>query len=322
MVLENAIAGNQCLSCSMLSVPSSNFNDISLLQMTVVSMDQKPVNNRFSGAKAVDGLDNLDQLIAGTGSYQNTQTTTRPPDGALCVGAGYVIQAVNLALTVFDYSSNQLISPVALNQFFKRSPELIMSTGANGDFLSDPQCIFDHDTGRFFLNILYVTVDPITGYDGTYDRGTGTLIAVSQTADPLGGWHLYVQPTINDGSGGTPNVSPLCPCLGDQPYIAADAYSLTTSVNLFGSTGYAGPMVYVASKQALAAGATSVLTAAFLPEQLVVPGTDSLTTVPVGQSSSLWTTHTRLATVAYSILSRASIRIVTAPKADWLFTPL
>lgn len=232
------------------------------------------MNGTSSGFNAVDGVDHLDQRNAGTGVYNNTQFSTEPPDGALCVGAGFVVQAVNSALTVFDYSSNQLIAPVALNQFYKRSPSRDLVNAVYGDAVGDPQCVFDRDTQRFFVTVYYSAVNT-TSSDFDFSQGTGILIAVSQTTNPLGGWHLYIQPTTNDGSGGTPNVSPNCPCFPDQPYVAVNAYAVTTSINLFSQdNSYVGPMVYVASKQALAAGATPILTAAFRPTQFNVPGTD------------------------------------------------
>jgi len=73
------------------------------------------------GATGFSGVDHFDQRTADGGN----QFSLEPPDQALCVGNGYVVEGVNLAFNVYDTSGSKLAGPVAYNPFFTRS---------------DPQC--------------------------------------------------------------------------------------------------------------------------------------------------------------------------------------
>jgi len=57
-------------------------------------------------------LDHRDQRFAGTGAFVNSQFSDEPPDQGLCVGNGFVVEAVNLALAVYDKSGNLLSGPI------------------------------------------------------------------------------------------------------------------------------------------------------------------------------------------------------------------
>ena len=86
----------------------------------VVSPDRS-----FSG---FPGLTHFDQRFAGTGAYTNTQFSLEPPDQGLCVGHGFVMEAVNNALAVYNSSGKLLSGPTALSQFFQLQPEIIRSS--------------------------------------------------------------------------------------------------------------------------------------------------------------------------------------------------
>jgi hypothetical protein len=205
------------------------------------------------GASGFVGLSHRDQRLAGTGSYVDTQFSLEPPDQALCVGNGFVLESVNTALRVFDAAGDALTPPVALNQFFGLAPEVIRAASpVYGDFTSDPKCHFDADTGRFFLTLLQADVVPETG---DFTGRTHVLIAVSATGDPTGLWYTYSLDTTNDGTFGTPK-HPGCPCLGDQPLIGADANGFYISTNEFPffQAGFNGAQVYATSKAKLASG--------------------------------------------------------------------
>jgi hypothetical protein len=64
-----------------------------------------------------------------------------PPDQGLCVGNGYLLEAINLALAVYDKTGTQVAAPVSLDSFFETS-------GFFTDFLSDPRCYYDIPTQR------------------------------------------------------------------------------------------------------------------------------------------------------------------------------
>jgi hypothetical protein len=193
-----------------------------------------------------DGLTHRDQRLAGTGAYANTQFTTEPPDQALAVGGGFVVQAVNAALAIYDSTGRMLKGPTALNQFFHLRPEINRLTATFGDFTSDPRAYYDNELQRWFLTSLAIATDPKTG---AFTAPTRLLIAVSQSKDPTDEWNLYSLDTTNDGREG-------CPCFGDQPLIGADAHGFFISTNAFSlREGFAGVQIYALSKQLLAQGA-------------------------------------------------------------------
>jgi len=205
-------------------------------------------NPGFSG---FSGITNLDQASAGTGPYAGTQFDLEPPDQALAVGNGEVVEAVNDAIAVYDPSGNRLSGPTPMNQFFGLAPEVSTATPpVFGPFVSDPKAYFDTDTQRWFVTELILDVDPSTGnLTGT----TGVIIAVSTSPDATGTYNVFRLDTTDVT--GTPDHAG-CPCLGDQPLIGADAngfYITTNEFPLF-QAGFNGAQVYAMSKTALAAG--------------------------------------------------------------------
>ncbi len=202
------------------------------------------------------GLTHLDQWSAGTGIYTDSQFTTEPPDQALAVGNGFVLEAVNAALAVYDQGGRLLAGPTAFNQFFGLAPE-ISATGEFGDFVTDPECYFDQQTQRWFITIAQVDVDPITGNFGPRAH---ILIAVSKSNDPRGAFNLFRIDATDDGSQDTQFHSG-CPCFADQPHVGADTNGFYISTNEFniaflngGSLFFNGAQIYAMSKTQLAAG--------------------------------------------------------------------
>ncbi|MBO0790707.1 MAG: hypothetical protein J2P36_07130 [Ktedonobacteraceae bacterium] len=213
-------------------------------------------NPGFSGFQ---GLSHADQRNAGTGQYANTQFSLEPPDQGLCVSGKFVLDSVNTALAVRSPSGTLLSGPTAINQFFGLKPEVIRSTPpVFGDFTSDPKCFFDPDSQRWFLTVLQADVDPASG---DFTGPTHVLIAVSQSADPTGGWGFFAINTTNDGTNGTPK-RPNCPCLGDQPLIGADANGFYVTTNEFPqfTNGFNGALLYAISKKALVRAAQGNVT--------------------------------------------------------------
>ena len=212
--------------------------------------DPRPnqVAGRNAGARGFNALSHLDQRLAGTGVYAGTQFSLEPPDQALCVGNGFVVEAVNNAMAVYDTRGNTLGGPTAMSQFFALTPEIIRATGVTGEFISDPKCLYDAQTNRFFMTELMEDT-------GTTGSGrTFQLIAVTTSGDPTGTWRMYRFDTTDDGLNGTPSNAG-CPCFGDQPLIGADANGFYISTNEFGA-GFNGAQIYAMSKWALASGGT------------------------------------------------------------------
>ena len=177
-----------------------------------------------------NGISHFDQRFAGSGRFANSQGSLEPPDQGLAAGNGFVLEAVNDALAVFDQHGTRLVGPTPLNQFFNLAPEIIRSTPPIfGDFVSDPKAYFDRQTQRWFVTALQLDVDPVTG---NFGKRSHTLIAVSQTSDPTQAFNLFTIDTTNDGANGTPSHA-ICPCIGDQPLMGADANGFYIATNEF-----------------------------------------------------------------------------------------
>ena len=207
------------------------------------------------GFTGFNGLTHRDQRNAGTGRFLNTQFSLEPPDQALCVGNGFVVESVNTALAVYSATGTRLSGPTPLNQFFGLNPEVIRSTPrVFGEFTSDPKCYFDAETGRFFLTLLEIDTNPA---NGAFRGHSDVLIATSTSGDPTAAWRTFRLNVTGDGNpppGGRP-----CPCFGDQPLIGADHFGFYVSTNafrIFSPQFFRGPQLYAMSKWALAAGTT------------------------------------------------------------------
>jgi hypothetical protein len=197
------------------------------------------------------------------------QFSVEPPDQGLCVGNGYVIEAINTSFAVYNTAGHK-VSPAAtsgtsqfqsLNQLFTGDHAIVRPAGSGprGAFISDPKCYYDAASQRFFFTILTIATDPATGAFATGAAAhTDIRVAVSDsnvpTANPAD-WTVTTIDTTNNGANGTPS-HPGCPCLGDQPLLGADAngiYLTTNEFSLFGS-GFNGAQVYAIQKSALVAG--------------------------------------------------------------------
>ena len=215
-----------------------------------------------------EGLNFYQQRYARGGN----QFSLEPPDQGMCAGNGYIVEAVNDVLNVFDTGGRSVLpdntatnivsgSPrnvnhaVDLNSFYGYAPAINRSTGRRGQFVTDPSCLYDQATQRFFVVVLTLEVVPTTG---AFTLVNHLDIAVSQTSNPAGSWNIYRVDVTNDGSniGGT-NPGPY---LGDYPHIGADAngFYITTNAYPWTADGFAGAQVYAFSKAQLAAGAASV----------------------------------------------------------------
>jgi hypothetical protein len=209
-------------------------------------------NPGFSG---FNGLTHRDQRLAGGGN----QFSLEPPDQALAVGNGFVLEGVNDALAVYSSSGALLAGPVTFSSFFKEAPIATRNTSgqiiAFGPFVFDPKAYFDAATNRWFVVEAEIDVDPVTG---DFLGHSVEELAVSQTGDPRGKWNIYRIDTTDDGTHGTPSHTG-CPCFGDQPDIGADANGFYISTNEFPIfvNGFDGAQLYAISKAQLAAGAAN-----------------------------------------------------------------
>jgi hypothetical protein len=195
--------------------------------------------------RSFQGLNHADQRFSGSGIYVNTNFSLEPPDQALCVGGGQIIEGVNTAFQVYNENGSTVGAVTSYNQFFGLTPAINRTTGVRGAFTSDPKCIYDAQSGRFIMSILEAGQKSGGGFDGT----GGIYFAVS-APNNAASWSFYHFDTNQDGANGT---SAGCPCLGDQPLVGADANGIYFSVNSFPffTNGFNGAWVYAISKQSL-----------------------------------------------------------------------
>src|SRR5512133_1004974 len=217
--------------------------------------------------------------FAGLNHYQQrysrggNQFSVEPPDQGLCVGNGYVVEAVNDVMNVFDTSGQSVLPDntatnivgsfprnvnhaVDLNSFYGYAAAVQRPAGPFGPFVTDPSCLYDAATGRFFVVVLTLDTNPA---NGAFTHANHLDLAVSQTSNPTGAWNIYRIGVTNDG-GSNPDARNACPCLGDYPHIGADAngFYITTNAYPWAGNGFNGAQVYAMSKSDLAAGVSSL----------------------------------------------------------------
>jgi hypothetical protein len=201
-----------------------------------------------------DGINHRDQRTANGGN----QFSLEPPDQALCVGGGFVVEAVNDALQVYNADGTDRTGVIDLNTFLGYPPAINRTTGVRGPFIVDPVCLFDPTTKTFFFAALTIEVDAAGNQTG------GNTLDIAVTKDPTGTWNIYHLDATDDGRNGTP-VHPNCPCLGDYPHVGVDAngFYLTTNEYSFFGPEFNSAQVYAFSKRALARGDADVLVTQF-----------------------------------------------------------
>jgi hypothetical protein len=229
------------------------------------SVKQAKSNPQFD--TGFEGLNHYQQRYSRGGN----QFSLEPPDQGMCAGNGYVLEAVNDVLNIYNTSGQSVLPDntstnivasfprnvnhaVDLNSFYGYAPAINRSTGVRGPFVTDPSCLYDAATQRWFVVVL--TLETTAG--GAFTTVNHLDLAVSRTANPTGLWNLYHIDVTNDGTPG--NTGGACPCLGDYPHIGADAngFYITTNSYPWGPGAFDGAQIYAFSKAQLAAGAASV----------------------------------------------------------------
>ena len=85
-----------------------------------------PASSAIVTPNSVDGFNGIthrDQRLADNGN----QFSLEPPDQGLAVGNGFVVEAVNDAIAVYDSTGNLLAGPMTLNRFFGLPSEVVRS---------------------------------------------------------------------------------------------------------------------------------------------------------------------------------------------------
>ena len=244
---------------------------------SVNSGEKAKSNPQFN--TAFDGLNHYQQRY----SRKGNQFSVEPPDQGMCAGNGFVVEAVNDVLNVYNAATGASALPdntstnivggfprdvnhaVDLNSFYGYAPAINRTTGVRAQFVTDPSCIYDNATQRFFVVVL--TLESLA--NGSLTGKNHLDLAVSQTSNPTGSWNIYRLPVQDDGTDGTPDHGcPLNndgtghgPCLGDYPHIGADANGIYLTTNEYAFAPnfiFMGAQIYAFSKAALAAGAATV----------------------------------------------------------------
>ncbi|MGZ3617968.1 MAG: hypothetical protein ACXWOL_14605 [Ktedonobacteraceae bacterium] len=197
-------------------------------------------NGQISSSSITHKTDGLVKKFNGVSSLDSAVTNFgaefEPPDQGLCVGNGFVLEAVNSAFTIYHTNGSVVTGPFNVNVLFHEGLT---------EFTSDPRCYFDKSTNTWFAIILFISSDNTIGR---------TDLAVNSSGDPTTTWTVY---HIN----GTDKNGPGCPCFGDQPLLGIDQKNVYISTNEFPIAvipGFNGAQIYAISKSELVALAKSV----------------------------------------------------------------
>lgn len=180
-----------------------------------------------------NGVSSLDSEVTNFGAE------FEPPDQGLCVGNGFVVEAVNSAFTIYRTDGSVVLGSFNVNVLFDEGLT---------QFTSDPRCYFDASTHTWVAIILFIGTDS----SGNFINEGRTDIAVNHSGDPTQPWTVYHLEANDDGTGGMP-AHPGCPCLGDQPLLGIDQENFYISTNEFSILGDAfnGAQIYALSKAQL-----------------------------------------------------------------------
>jgi hypothetical protein len=157
-----------------------------------------------------------------------------PPDQALCVGNGFVVEMVNSAYTVYRPDGRVVSGPFNVNGPF--------NLGLT-EFTSDPRCYYDAADHTWFATILFINGE---------ETASAFEVAVNSSGDPTTPWTDYeVNTTDTGGSSGPAHAG--CPCLGDQPTLGIDSHNLYVTTSEFTLVGEEATtaQIYAISKQQL-----------------------------------------------------------------------
>jgi hypothetical protein len=107
-------------------------------------------------------------------SFVDTNCGCFPPDGALAVGNGFIMEGVNTAFRVTDMQGNNLLTESSQALFSSVSPSFTQT---------DPYIVYDDIAQRWYVTMLD---DP----EGPYGNFADLLFAASNDANPLHGFSL------------------------------------------------------------------------------------------------------------------------------------
>jgi hypothetical protein len=238
---------------------------------------------------SVTGLTSLDQRLANGGN----QFSVEPPDQALCVANGKVLESVNTVIRVRDTAGVPLTGVVDMNTFYGYPAQFVRPAGPFGPFITDPVCLYVPEIDRFVHVVLTLDQDPVTG---DFLGSNHLDVAISDTGDPTGLWTIYSIPAQNDGTQGTPDHG--CPvpdpddvpevatnpraALGDYPHVGMDENGiyLTTNEYCLFADGFNGAQIYAIGVDQLKGGSLPAAINLMHIENTRIAGTPGFTVWP------------------------------------------
>ncbi|MCK5506570.1 MAG: hypothetical protein KAJ10_15510, partial [Thermodesulfovibrionia bacterium] len=139
-------------------------------------------------------------------------TNSIPPDPHMAVGPNHVITTVNSRFHIYDREGN-LLKNIDANAW---TSAVLPNPGA-----FDPQIIYDHYEGRWFM----------LWYNQNSTANTAFfLISYSDDSNPLGTWYMYALDATKNGSNSTTT-------WGDYPQIGYDDQAIYINSRQFGFSG-------------------------------------------------------------------------------------
>ncbi|GAC1345924.1 MAG: hypothetical protein NVS4B7_12980 [Ktedonobacteraceae bacterium] len=202
----------------------------------LVSRGPTATSTPFDAGQAGKLLRNFNGVSSRDSAITNFGAEFEPPDQGLCVGNGFVLEAVNSAYKIYRTDGSLVAGPFNVNVLFDEGLK---------QFTSDPRCYYDKSTNTWFAIILYINFN---------NPSARTDIAVSSSGDPTKPWTVYHLNATDNGTDGMPSHHG-CPCFGDQPLLGIDSQNLYISTNEFSILGpqFDGAQIYALSKAQLVA---------------------------------------------------------------------
>src|SRR5260370_13499786 len=199
------------------------------------------VQVRPSSSFIFDGLTHFDQRQANSGN----QLSVEPPNASIAVANNIILEGVNNAVRVYTTSGTTLLPTLSSNELFGLPPAINRNTGAFGVFPTDMRVYFDQDVNRWF--VLQRSQD--NDLNGNPVNSSHIYLAVTQTADPVGIYNIYVMDTTHAGNPG-------CPCVADYPQIGSDQYGIYISANEYNTStqGFVDATILAISKSDIVSG--------------------------------------------------------------------
>jgi hypothetical protein len=174
--------------------------------------------------------------LAAFPGQDSQQSNVNPADVQIAVGPSAVVQAVNTSIAIWT-AAGQPLRQQTLGQFFSGG-----GIDRSRDSTTDPRVLWDPLSGRFFAAMFDISRLEL-------------VIAMSITADPLGPWAVFPQPSTG--------------CT-DQPRLGVSDNVVVITDDLFSAcTGFGrflGGEVVVLNKQDMLAGVASPRRAHFGPD--------------------------------------------------------